>query len=92
MFALIVAMRCLSVEFIGRRTGRVRVDRQALFFMHPRGLASAVLASLPVAAGVRGSEDFIVYTVSVIILTNVLMTAGAFHLEKRAAGGSPPHG
>jgi potassium/hydrogen antiporter len=92
LFAIIAAVRYMSVEFIGLRTGRERVDRQALFFMHPRGLASAVLASLPVAAGVAGSEDFIVYTVTVIILTNVLMTAGVFHLEKRAAGGSPSHG
>lgn len=92
LFAIIAAVRYLSVEFIGLRTGRDRADRQALFFMHPRGLASAVLASLPVSAGIRGSEDFIVYTVTVIILTNILMTAGVFHLEKKAAGGLSPHG
>jgi cell volume regulation protein A len=92
LFAVIVAMRYLSVEFVERLSGRDRADRRVIFFMHPRGLASAVLASLPVAAGVRGSEDFIVYTVSVIILTNVLMTAGVFHLEKQAAGGLSPDG
>jgi cell volume regulation protein A len=86
LFALIVAVRYLSVEFVERMSGWDRADRRAIFFMHPRGLASAVLASLPAAAGVRGSEDFIVYTVTVIILTNVLMTAGVFHQERKAMG------
>jgi hydrogenase-4 membrane subunit HyfE len=60
--------------------------------MHPRGLASAVLASLPVSAGVQGSEDFIVYTVSVIVLSNILMTAGVFRMEKKATEGAVPNG
>jgi potassium/hydrogen antiporter len=92
LFAIIAAMRYLSVEFVERLPRRDRADRRVLFFMLPRGLASAVLASLPVSAGVAGSEDFIVYTVSVIILTNILMTAGVFHREKKAAGGISPDG
>lgn len=92
LFVIIAVMRYLSVEFVERRSGRDPADRRALFFMHPRGLASAVLASLPVSAGVQGSEDFIVYTVSVIVLSNILMTAGVFRMEKKAAGGPAPDG
>lgn len=92
LFMIIAAMRYLSVEFVERRSGRDPADRRALFFMHPRGLASAVLASLPVSAGVQGSEDFIVYTVSVIVLSNILMTAGVFRMEKKAVEGAVPNG
>ncbi|MGV8078959.1 MAG: cation:proton antiporter [Syntrophales bacterium] len=92
LFVIIAAMRYLSVEFVERRSGRDPADRRALFFMHPRGLASAVLASLPVSAGVQGSEDFIVYTVSVIVLSNILMTAGVFRMEKKAVEGAVPNG
>lgn len=92
LFLIIAAMRYLSVEFVERRSGRDPADRRALFFMHPRGLASAVLASLPVSAGVQGSEDFIVYTVSVIVLSNILMTAGVFRMEKKATEGAVPNG
>jgi NhaP-type Na+/H+ and K+/H+ antiporter len=53
--------------------------------MIPRGLASAVLASLPLSANIKGSEVFIEYTFAVIILTNILMTAGVLISERKAA-------
>ncbi len=46
----------------------------SLFF--PRGLVSAVLASLPAAHGIPGAERFLDYTVPVIILTNLMMACG----------------
>lgn len=83
LLAIIVIMRYLSVEFMTRRTGKGKEEKAALFYMLPRGLATAVLASLPVAAGVEGSEKFVVYAVSVIVLTNIVMTIGVLHLERK---------
>lgn len=50
--------------------------------MLPRGLASAVLATFPVSANMKGCEEFIDYTFIVIILTNILMTIGVFFVEQ----------
>ena len=82
LLCIIVLMRYLSVEFMVRSSGKGREEKSAFFYMLPRGLATAVLASLPVAAGVEGSENFIVYAVSVIILTNVIMTFGVLNMER----------
>ena len=51
--------------------------------MLPRGLASAVLATLPISANIKGSEGFIDYTFGVIVITNILMTIGVFITEKK---------
>ena len=42
----------------------------------PRGLVSAVLAALPAAHGIPGTDRFLDYTVPVIILTNLMMAGG----------------
>ncbi|MDD2852731.1 MAG: hypothetical protein PHY09_12645 [Desulfuromonadaceae bacterium] len=44
------------------------------------GLASAVLATLPAAAGVSGTESFVTITFGVIIVTNILLTIGMFFI------------
>ena len=58
--------------------------RFVMLSMLPRGLASAVLATLPAAANINGSERFIDYTFAVIVLTNIIMTIGVFMVEKRS--------
>ncbi|MFH1079986.1 MAG: cation:proton antiporter [Pseudomonadota bacterium] len=80
---IIVLMRYLSVEFMIRRSGKGKEEKNVFFYMLPRGLATAVLASLPLAAGIENSRDFIVYAVSVIVLTNIVMTAGVLHMERK---------
>lgn len=51
----------------------------------PRGLVSAVLAGLPAAHGLAGTERFLDYTVPVIILTNLLMAGGLFVMRPKSA-------
>lgn len=53
--------------------------------MLPRGLASAVLASFPVAANIKGSEDFIGYAFAIIVLSNIIMTVCVIIAENRQA-------
>jgi cell volume regulation protein A len=88
---LILLMRYLSVSMVGAVYHEKRNDRLVMLSMLPRGLASAVLATLPVSANIRDSEDFINYTFIVIVLTNIIMTAGVFATERMAsvpAGGA----
>ena len=51
--------------------------------MLPRGLAAAVLASLPFASGVPGSEIFPEIAFIVIITTIVICTVGVAILKKK---------
>lgn len=83
---IIIIMRYISVEFMVRLSGKGKEEKGAFFYMLPRGLATAVLASLPLAAGIKGVDKFIVYAVSVIILTNIVMTVGVQNMERNQAG------
>jgi len=85
LMLIIAAARYVSVESMVRLTGKEKSDRAALFYMLPRGLASAVLASLPASAGLKDSGDFILYAVLIIIFSNIIMTSGVFLLERKSA-------
>ncbi|MGA7828871.1 MAG: cation:proton antiporter [Geobacteraceae bacterium] len=82
LFLIIIVARYLSVMVTVKTFSEKRGDRFFLFSMMPRGLASAVLAILPVSANVTDSEKFIDITFAVIILTNILMTFGVFFSDK----------
>lgn len=62
-----------------------REDRYVMLAMLPRGLASAVLATLPLSANIKGSEGLIDYTFAIIVLTNIIMTIGVFSIEKKSS-------
>lgn len=82
--ALIYLARNLSVRIVGW-LGRPQVpfERKILTGMAPRGLASAVLATLPAAAGIEGTEVFIQYAFVVIAATNLLLTVSVVRSERR---------
>ncbi|GAB4362247.1 MAG: hypothetical protein Kow00128_01830 [Deltaproteobacteria bacterium] len=84
MVAAIYLTRNLSVRIVGW-FGRTQVpfERKILTAMAPRGLASAVLATLPVAAGIPETDSFIQYTFVVITATNLLLTTAVVRSEMR---------
>jgi len=82
--AIIILIRYISVAITGMVFHEKKEDKFILLTMMPRGLASAVLATLPVSANIKGSENFIDYTFGIIIITNVLMTIGVFIVEKKS--------
>jgi len=79
---IIIVVRYISVQITGMIFKEKKHDRLIMLSMLPRGLASAVLATLPVSANIKGCEEFIDYTFIAIILTNMLMTIGVFFVEK----------
>jgi cell volume regulation protein A len=83
----------LAFVFLALRFGAVKLsflkasakDSETLMtVMLPRGLAAAVLASLPLTSGVPNSQDFPEIAFIVIIVTIVICTVGVAILKKRA--------
>jgi cell volume regulation protein A len=69
------------VGWFGRR--QPSFERGVITGMGPRGLASAVLATFPAAAGIGGTETFIQYAIFVIAATNLILTFSVFGSELR---------
>lgn len=83
LLLIIVLVRYISVGITGLIYREKKEDRFVMLSMLPRGLASAVLATIPVSANIEGTEGFIDYTFAVIVLTNILMTVGVFIMERK---------
>jgi cell volume regulation protein A len=83
LFLIILLVRYLSVGSTVMLYREKKRDIFTMWCMLPRGLASAVLATLPAAARIEGSESFVDLTFAIIILTNLVMTIGVFLSNKR---------
>lgn len=82
---IVILLRILCTEFTVRVYPDKRPERVLMTLMMPRGLASAVLATLPAASGVAGAESFAAITFAVIIISNVLLTIGLFFIAPNGA-------
>lgn len=81
---LVYLTRYLATRIIGwfgRR--QPSFERGVITGMGPRGLASAVLATFPAAAGIGGTESFIQYAIFVIAATNLILSFSVFGSERR---------
>jgi Na+:H+ antiporter len=84
LIALIYLSRSAAVRavgFLGRR--QVPFERKILVSMAPRGLASAVLAMVPDAAGIPDTGIFVQYAFAVILATNLFVTGAVVRSERR---------
>lgn len=87
--AVVAAARFASVKITGFFSGETRKNWSLIFFMLPRGLASAVLATSPMALNIKGCDQFVNYTFGVIVLSNLLMTVGAIYHGRKQADETP---
>ena len=78
---IIILFRIISTEITARVYPEKKSERFLLTIMMPRGLASAVLATLPAAAGLAGTESFVTVTFGVIIVSNILLTTCMFFMK-----------
>ena len=85
MVALLLISRWLALQLLKKRAGMSIGESQAVMALLPRGLATAVMAFLPAQYGLAGVELLPVYAFVVIVLTNILMTAGVVFSERRLA-------
>jgi len=77
--------RYLVTELMGRYIEQTGADHNALFFMMPRGLSAAVLASIPLSMGVVTDEvgNTILGTVTIVILvTTAIASIGAYVIDR----------
>ena len=80
---IILAVRYISTEIVCMFFREKKEIRFIIFSMMPRGLASAILAMLPMTINMKESTEFITYTFAIIVLTNVVMSTGIFISERR---------
>lgn len=85
LLGAIVGARALAVRLVAHLHPREGLDVQLLSVMVPRGLAAAVLATVPLSFGVPGSERLVQVVSILIVLTNLAMTVGLVALRRREA-------
>ena len=74
-FVIVIAVRWIVTELLGRASKAwTSGERFVIAAMFPRGVATAVMAFLPVATGIPGSELFPMYALTVIVMGVVGMT------------------
>ncbi|HLD76034.1 MAG TPA: cation:proton antiporter, partial [Candidatus Norongarragalinales archaeon] len=86
LVALFVSRRAI-VEAFSALYPRTKPYKMLMSIMMPKGLAAAVLLSVPASKGIRvfGFEEI---GLTALILTNVLATAGIYFYERK--NGKPP--
>jgi len=90
IFVIVVAVRTVTTEGLGRVTNTwTGGERFVIAAMFPRGVATAVMAFLPTATGIPGTELFPLYALTVILLGVVGMTI-VLTLYKRSPLSSQP--
>lgn len=83
LLLIILAVRYISTEILCLFFREKKEIKFIIFSMMPRGLASAILAMLPMTINMTDSTKFITYTFAIIVLTNVVMSTGIFISERR---------
>lgn len=86
---VILFTRYLAVEISSLGMKMKRLEKAVMTSMTPRGLAAAVLASVPaVQYGIEGTEIFPEIVFSVILGTALISTVGVFIVEHKVKGSS----
>ncbi|HLB71739.1 MAG TPA: cation:proton antiporter [Candidatus Methanoperedens sp.] len=84
VFMIILLTRTVGVKVLIMNDKNMSQSERSMISMMPRGLAAAVLASMPLAAGIE-IPYFIEIVFSIIILTNLATTIGVFAIERKIA-------
>jgi cell volume regulation protein A len=92
LFGLLLSVTFLGIRFIVVKMASVKSELgdygTLMTVMFPRGLAAAVLASIPLTSGVPGSQFFPEIAFIVILATIIITTVGVAVLKKRESSSS----
>lgn len=83
LIAIYMGVRLLVTYVTVSWKKELTCDWQILATMLPRGLAAAVLATLPASYNIQGTEIFVGLVFLVILFTNIIPTAAAFIFERK---------
>lgn len=90
MFGLLLASRRAGIALFRKIGGAFTgPEWQVVMALQPRGLATAVVAFLPVQAGIAAAELFPLFAFAIIVLSNLYMTGGVLFAERRLRGLEP---
>jgi len=93
LFAVTLIVRWTAAELFGRITGAWSgPERRIVASMLPRGVATAVMAFVPITAGIPNTELFPLYALTVIALGVIYMTVAITvegRLSPNVAGQAP---
>lgn len=82
IFMALLIGRSVTVKYTTVVYPAVKRDRSVMWIMLPRGLAAAVLASMPFTMGLPGTEPFMNYAFMIILFTVCAATIGTFVTER----------
>ena len=92
LFGLLISVTFLGIRFVVVKMASVKSELgdygTLMTVMFPRGLAAAVLASIPLTSGVPGSQFFPEIAFIVILATIIITTVGVAVLKKRESSSS----
>ena len=92
LFGLLLSATFLGIRFVVVKMASVKSELgdygTLMTVMFPRGLAAAVLASIPLTSGVPGSEFFPEIAFIVILTTIIITTVGVAVIKKRESSSS----
>jgi cell volume regulation protein A len=95
-FGLFLSFAFLGIRFIVVKMAAVKSElhenESLMTIMYPRGLAAAVLASLPLTSGVPGSQVFPEIAFIVILTTIIVCTVGVAVIKKRKSSSASAPG
>jgi cell volume regulation protein A len=87
LFGLFLSFTFLGIRLVVVRMATVKSEltdyKKLMTIMFPRGLAAAVLASIPLTSGVPGSQAFPEIAFIVILTTIIVCTIGVAVIKKR---------
>ena len=87
IFLGLIGVRYVAASITSSVFKLTRPNKMAVFFMMPRGLSAAVLASIPLTMGVVSDDvgaAFLSVTLVVIVLTTIMASIGSFTIENAA--------
>jgi len=92
LFGLLISFTFLGIRFVVVKMASVKSELSEygtlMTVMFPRGLAAAVLASIPLTSGVPGSQAFPEIAFIVILTTIIVCTIGVAVIKKRKSRSS----
>jgi cell volume regulation protein A len=92
LFGLLISFTFLGIRFVVVKMASVKSELSdygtLMTVMFPRGLAAAVLASIPLTSGVPGSQAFPEIAFIVILTTIIVCTIGVAVIKKRKSRSS----
>ena len=89
----ILLARYIAIELLAKKNNDIKTNKRVIFSLHARGLAAAVLATLPIAMNIVNPFTIMILPIAflVIIVTNITTTIYFYLFQKNITFGFIKH-